>query len=185
MKRFRKFFRTVATLLMVIIIIAVGHSMVIRYLHPKNFSDHIEKYSSEYNVPKELVFAVVKCESSFDPNAKSNKDAVGLMQLTEETFNDVKKINFEKALSAGKIEYIHEDVYTSFIEEVKKQSVIGDETINKDGPAPDSTQPSTPSSCLNASIISFIPGTSFSLYGWCNLSFIATFINLSSLVLIA
>ena len=47
-------------------------------------------------------------------------------------FNDVKKINFEKALSAGKIEYIHEDVYTAFIEEVKKQSVIGDETINKD-----------------------------------------------------
>ena len=131
MKRFRKFFRTVATLLMVIIIIAVGHSMVIRYLHPKDFSDHIEKYSSEYKVPKELVFAVVKCESSFDPNAKSNKDAVGLMQLTEETFNDVKKmlgddddLSFSKNATDEEINIKYGTYYLKFLSDYFE----GDET---------------------------------------------------------
>lgn len=99
MKRFRSIFRTVATLLMVIIIITVGHAMVIRYLYPKNYADYVEKYSNEYDISEELIFAVIKCESGFKPNAKSNKNAVGLMQITEETFNDVKKMLGDDDLS--------------------------------------------------------------------------------------
>ena len=47
-------------------------------------------------------------------------------------FKDVQKINFEKAFESGFIEYISEDIYTAFTESVKKQSVIGNVTINKD-----------------------------------------------------
>lgn len=41
-------------------------------------------------------------------------------------FADVKKIDFEIGLSAGNIKYIDEEVYTQFIEEVKKQSMLDD-----------------------------------------------------------
>ncbi len=121
MKKFRKAFAKFVAFIMVIIIIIVGYSMVIRYLHPKDFSHYVEKYSSEYGVQKELVFAVIKCESSFDPNAKSNKDAVGLMQLTEETFNDVKKklnddsISFSKDATDEEINIKYGTYYLKFL----------------------------------------------------------------------
>lgn len=47
-------------------------------------------------------------------------------------FTDSKKIPFEEGLKAGSIEWIPEEVYTAFVEEVKKQSVVGDAEINKD-----------------------------------------------------
>lgn len=41
-----------------------------------------------------------------------------------DTFNDVKKEDFDEAMKAGKIAYIHDSVYTAFVEEVKKQSML-------------------------------------------------------------
>lgn len=46
-------------------------------------------------------------------------------------FADVKKQSFEQGLASGAIEYITEDVYTSFVEAVKGQSCIGDKKIDK------------------------------------------------------
>ena len=47
-------------------------------------------------------------------------------------FADSKRIAFEEGLKAGSIAWIPEEVYTAFVEEVKKQSVVGDAEINKD-----------------------------------------------------
>ena len=48
-------------------------------------------------------------------------------------FEDVKTSDFETGIANGSIEYISEDIYTNFIEEVKKQSVLSkNENINKD-----------------------------------------------------
>lgn len=45
-----------------------------------------------------------------------------------DVFEDVKQLDFEEGLMAGKISYIPDTVYTEFVEEVKKQSVLfGDE----------------------------------------------------------
>lgn len=45
-------------------------------------------------------------------------------------FEDVNAISFEDGLDKGLIEYISEDIYTSFVEEVKKQS-LADDSIDK------------------------------------------------------
>ena len=47
-------------------------------------------------------------------------------------FTDSKRIAFDEGLKAGSIAWIPDEVYTAFVEEVKKQSVVGDAEINKD-----------------------------------------------------
>ena len=47
-------------------------------------------------------------------------------------FGDVKQADFEESLAEGKITYIPDEVLTAFVEEVKKQSVLFGETVNKD-----------------------------------------------------
>ena len=51
---------------------------------------------------------------------------------TLDIFSDVKHNDFAKAREAGKIRYIPEAVYTAYIEEVKKQSVLFGDTVNRD-----------------------------------------------------
>ena len=47
-------------------------------------------------------------------------------------FKDIKYMDFEEAMEKGIISYISDDVYTAFIERVKKESVLGEQEINKD-----------------------------------------------------
>lgn len=54
--------------------------------HPLEYMEVVEKYSDEYSVPKELIFAVIKAESDFKSDAVSGKGAIGLMQLMPETY---------------------------------------------------------------------------------------------------
>ena len=54
------------------------------------------------------------------------------LTATLDIFDDVKRISFEEGFEAGKISYISEEVYTAFVEAVKKESVLGDTQVNKD-----------------------------------------------------
>jgi soluble lytic murein transglycosylase len=62
---------------------------------PQEYQGYVTRYSSEFGVPENLVFAVIKTESGFDPAAVSDKGAVGLMQLTETTFADIRDRIFQ------------------------------------------------------------------------------------------
>ncbi len=53
------------------------------------FDDIIQKASSTYNVPKELIKAVIKAESNFNPFSISPKNAMGLMQLLPSTAKEM------------------------------------------------------------------------------------------------
>ncbi len=55
--------------------------------YPKEFSDFVSKYSEMYSVPENIIYAVIKVESGFESDAVSNKGAIGLMQITPETFD--------------------------------------------------------------------------------------------------
>lgn len=59
-------------------------------LYPRKYAGLIEQYSAEYGVDANLMFAVVRTESSFRPDAVSDAGAAGLTQITEETFDWIK-----------------------------------------------------------------------------------------------
>ena len=56
------------------------------YPLPNEYRPTVEKYSKEYNIPIEILCAVINTESSFDPNATSHAGAMGMMQITSDTF---------------------------------------------------------------------------------------------------
>lgn len=61
-------------------------------IYPKKYETEVTKYAELYEVDKNLVFAIIKAESNFEPTANSNKGAAGLMQLMYDTAKDVAKI---------------------------------------------------------------------------------------------
>lgn len=63
----------------------VSGKSVLKLLYPMKYEDYVEKYSEEFGVDKDLLFAVIKTESSFNPNAVSHAQAEGLTQITPET----------------------------------------------------------------------------------------------------
>jgi soluble lytic murein transglycosylase-like protein len=55
----------------------------------EQFREHIRVAARKYQLPEELLLAVMAVESNFDPRAMSEKGAVGLMQLMPGTARDM------------------------------------------------------------------------------------------------
>ncbi len=64
---------------------------IMEIVYPKKYEEYVNKYSKEYNVDNLLIFAIIKAESNFNPNVKSKSDAIGLMQLLENTALELAK----------------------------------------------------------------------------------------------
>ena len=64
-----------------------GYKTFLSITHPIKFKNEIELYSNEYGLHPAVVASVINIESSYKPQAKSNKDAIGLMQIKLETAN--------------------------------------------------------------------------------------------------
>ena len=58
-----------------------------QYTYPVKFASYVEDASAELGVPETLIYATIQVESHFDPEARSEVGARGLMQITEETFD--------------------------------------------------------------------------------------------------
>ena len=65
------------------------NTLTIKILYKKEYSEYVTKYSQEYNVDKNLIYALIKAESNFQADAISNKNALGLMQLMPSTAEEV------------------------------------------------------------------------------------------------
>lgn len=68
---------------------AIQH-LVQTKLYPTPYTEYVEKYSQQYDLDPLLVYSFIRTESSFKPDARSNVDARGLMQITEMTFDWIK-----------------------------------------------------------------------------------------------
>ncbi len=67
------------------VLVVILRFIVIPNLFPTDYSEYVEKYSTEYNLETSLVYSVIRTESHFDCNAVSYRNAIGLMQITEQT----------------------------------------------------------------------------------------------------
>ena len=54
--------------------------------HPREYTEYVEKYAAQYGVPEYIAYAVIKTESDFQSNYVGQDGAIGLMQLSEETY---------------------------------------------------------------------------------------------------
>ena len=111
-------------LLVVILIIVVSALPIIIFFSQfkVEYKDIITSELNGQNIlSKSLVFAIIKAESNFDENAKSNKDAFGLMQITfptaqelankegiQITINDLYNPNVNIKLGIRYLEYLYE-----------------------------------------------------------------------------
>ncbi len=58
---------------------------IARYCYPLKYSNYVAKYSKQYDLDPYFVMAVIKAESNFKEDVRSNKNAIGLMQITPDT----------------------------------------------------------------------------------------------------
>ncbi|MCI9272458.1 MAG: lytic transglycosylase domain-containing protein [Clostridiales bacterium] len=86
MKRFGK----LICLLLVLVLVGVGiyhaYFYFLKKAYPIEYEDIVTQETAKYEIEPSLVYAVIRSESSFRPQAKSTAGAMGLMQLTPETF---------------------------------------------------------------------------------------------------
>lgn len=89
---------TLITLLVVMVLagagIYFGYSFFMEQAYPLRYEDIVTREAEKYDIDPALVYGVIRSESSFRPEVVSHAGAIGLMQLTPETFDWLqKKIN--------------------------------------------------------------------------------------------
>ena len=85
----KKMIIVIAVFLLAITVIFLLKDKILRIIYPQNYKEIVNIYAEEYGVDENLIFAVIKAESNFDENAVSHKNAIGLMQIMEETAEDI------------------------------------------------------------------------------------------------
>lgn len=68
------------------IILGLAYKNYYRSAYPVKYNTAVKAGSQEYGLPESLIYAVIHTESGFRPNVKSSAGAVGLMQITKDTF---------------------------------------------------------------------------------------------------
>lgn len=82
----------------------IAYEAALEFLYPKKYKETVEIYAEEYGISETLIYSVIRTESGFDPDAVSDADAIGLMQMTEDTFDWL-------VMKTGE-DYVFEDLFT-------------------------------------------------------------------------
>ena len=73
---------------------------IARAQYPCRYADMVTRYAEMYDLDPLVLYAFIRTESNFNPNAQSDAGARGLMQITEVTFDWIKlKIAPDEALT--------------------------------------------------------------------------------------
>ncbi len=72
---------------LLIVVVVFSTQKLESFIYPIKYAEYVEPYAEENDLDPALVYAVIKCESSFKSDAVSSVGAVGLMQITPDTFD--------------------------------------------------------------------------------------------------
>ncbi len=99
--------RAIAVLIIILLSIGLGFAashiweMSEKKAYPVKYTEFINSASEKFGVPRRIIYAVIHTESNFDNDAESSAGAIGLMQITESTFEEISgKLgeNYEKGM---------------------------------------------------------------------------------------
>lgn len=80
----------IAAIMAFIVLTGIGLNKATKALEhwsfPLDYSEIVEEKAREYDVPRSVIYAVIKQESRFDPRAESRAGARGLMQIMKITY---------------------------------------------------------------------------------------------------
>jgi soluble lytic murein transglycosylase-like protein len=102
---------------------------------PLHYKEKIQSLTQKHDLREDLVIAVAKAESSFNPFAVSPKGAVGIMQLMKDTarqYGVINRYNASENLEAGvkHLKYLYEK-YRGNIPLTLAAYNAGEEAVNK------------------------------------------------------
>lgn len=110
MKVFKK---VIVTCIILVVLLLLGYFALnrandyfMKKSYPLEYSDIVAKEATANRLDPALVYSVMKAESNFNPDAQSHAGAIGLMQLTPDTFAWIQT----KLKSEAK--YTEQDLYT-------------------------------------------------------------------------
>lgn len=89
----KKIFIIIIAILIIVVFLGIFKNKILKIIYPKTYKEIVSVYSEKYNLEENLVFALIKAESNFNSEAVSHRDAIGVMQIMEETAKDVANKN--------------------------------------------------------------------------------------------
>ncbi|MDO5707428.1 MAG: lytic transglycosylase domain-containing protein [Andreesenia angusta] len=82
----RNIFRGIVLIFIIIGVFAfIKRENIMRMNYQLKYDKYVQKYSREYDIDPLLIHSVIHIESDHNPKAVSNRGAIGLMQIMEET----------------------------------------------------------------------------------------------------
>ena len=69
-----------------LLLLVLGVRLFERQLYPLRYEAYVQQRAQEYGIAPSFLYAVIRTESRFQPDAFSSAEAMGLMQITEDAF---------------------------------------------------------------------------------------------------
>ena len=83
--------------------VLAGYKTFLSLTHPIKYQDIIIENAEKFQIPASTIASIINVESSYRPNVKSNKNAIGLMQIKLSTANYLNDINDFDNISEEKL----------------------------------------------------------------------------------
>ena len=84
--------------IILIFLFSVTYKNFLKKIYPTEYENYITQLSQKYSVDIDIIYAIIKIESNFNEKAVSQAGAVGLMQITADTFDWLKLYTKENNL---------------------------------------------------------------------------------------
>lgn len=95
MKKFLNLILVLVSCFVIISAVDTAYNLIMHIIYPIRYYEYIDKYSDEYLLDEYLVMGIIKAESNYIFDARSDY-ATGLMQLTDDTAGWVaEKLNID------------------------------------------------------------------------------------------